>query len=111
MSSTTTFGNLATLIPRWHAASMAEKISNLVADAIARLDASSGLGMYVIPASHKADLDDADLACVHIASKGLGKGGGVMVVKYFHADEQKLAVCQACSLAIDMNKASGAGLQ
>jgi len=107
----TAFGNLATLTPRWHAANMAEKIPNQAADAIRRFDAAPGLGMYLIPASHKADLDDADLACVHIASKGLGKGGGVRVVKYFHADEQKLAVCQACSQAIGMNKAAGAGLQ
>ena len=90
---------------------MAEKMPNQVADAIARLDAASGLGMYLIPASHKADLDDADLACVHIARKGLGKGGGVRVVKYFHADEQKLAVCQVCSQAIGANKTAGAGLQ
>ena len=81
-----------------------EKVKNHVADAITQFNApATGLGMYLIPASHKADLDDADLAYIHIARKGLGSGG-VRVVKYFHADEQKLAVCQACSQAIGANK-------
>ena len=96
----------------WHAEGMAEKAPNQVAHSIARLDAPDmGLGMYLVPASHKAALDDADLACVHIARKGLGGGGCVRVVKYFYTDEQKLAVCQACSQAIGANKAAGAGLQ
>ena len=91
---------------------MAVKVPNQVGEAIAQLDASvTGLGMYLVPASHRAALDDADLACVHIARKGLGKGGGVRVVKYFQADEQKLAVCQACSQAIGANKAADAGPQ
>jgi len=90
---------------------MAVKVPNQVGEAIAQLDASvTGLGMYLVPASHKAALDDADLACVHIARKGLG-GGGVKMVQYLHADEQKLAVCQVCSQAIGANKAAGALLQ
>jgi hypothetical protein len=60
----------------------------------------TGLGMYFVPASHRAALDDADLACVHIAKKGLGGRDGVKAVQYFHADYQKLAVCQACGHAI-----------
>ena len=91
---------------------MAEKMPNQVADAIARFDApETGLGMYLVPASHQSALDDADLACVHIARKGLGGHRGVKVVRYFHADEQKLAVCQACAQAIGEKKAAGAVLQ
>ena len=91
---------------------MAEKMPNQVADAIARFDApETGLGMYLIPASHQSALDDADLACVHIARKGLGGRRGVKVVRYFHADEQKLAVCQACAQAIGAQKAAGARVQ
>lgn len=67
--------------------------------------------MYLIPASHQSALDDADLACVHIAKKGLGGRGGVKVVRYFHAAEQKLAVCHACAQAIGEKKAAGACLQ
>lgn len=91
---------------------MAQKIPNQIADAIARFDApDTGLGMYLIPASHQSALDDADLACVHIAKKGLGGRGGVKVVRYFHAAEQKLAVCHACAQAIGEKKAAGACLQ
>jgi hypothetical protein len=62
--------------------------------------------MYLVPASHRAALDDADLACVHIAKKGLGGRDGVKAVQYFHADYQKLAVCQACGHAIAATKAA-----
>jgi len=89
---------------------MADKIPNQV-DAVARLDEpDAGLGMYLVPASHKAALDDADLACVHIAKKGLG-GRGVKAVQYFHAAEQKLAVCTACGQVIDAKKTAGARVQ
>jgi hypothetical protein len=63
--------------------------------------------MYFVPASHREALDDADLACVHIATKGLG----VRVVRYFRADDQKLAVCEACGAAIWAEKAAGTRLQ
>ena len=90
---------------------MAEKVPNQVANKIARFDPSdAGLGMYLVPVSHKEALDDADLACVHIAKKGLG-GRGVRAVRYFHADEQKLAVCEACGQAIAAQKAGGARVQ
>jgi hypothetical protein len=86
---------------------MAEKAPKRLSEEITRFSQSdTGLGMYLVPASHRAALDDADLACVHIARKGLGGRGGVKAVQYFHADYQKLAVCQACGQAITATKAT-----
>jgi hypothetical protein len=90
---------------------MAERVPRQLAGTIARFGPSdTGLGMYLVPASHQAALDDADLACVHIAQNGLG-GGGVRVVQYFRADEQKLAVCEACGQVIAAKRATGARVQ
>lgn len=86
---------------------MANKPQKRLTDEFARLGLSdTGLGMYLVPASHRVALDDADLACVHIAKKGLGGPGGVKGVLYFRADHQKLAVCQACGHAIAATKAA-----
>jgi len=86
---------------------MADKAPKQLTDEVVPFGQSDiGLGMYLVPASHRADLDDADLACVHIAEKGLGGRDGVKTVQYFHADYQKLAVCQACGQAIAATKAA-----
>ena len=86
---------------------MADKAPKQLTDEIARFGPSdTGLGMYLVPASHRAALDDADLACVHIAKKGLGQRGGVKAVQYFQANYQKLAVCQACGQAIAATEAA-----
>lgn len=103
---------LRTLTLRWHAAGMAEKAGKQPSDEFARFDLSdTGLGMYRVPASYRVTLDDADLACAHIAKKGLGGRDGVKGVQYFEADNQKLAVCQACGRAIAATKAAAAVVQ
>jgi hypothetical protein len=84
-----------------------ERVPRQLGDSIERFGLSdTGLGMYFVPASHKEELDDADLACVHIAT-----GLGVRVVRYFRADDQKLAVCGTCSAVIRAEKAAGSRLQ
>ena len=71
---------------------MADTVPKQFANTITRFGpADTGLGMYLVPKSHKAALDDADLACVHIAEKGLGGRAGVKAVQYFYADDRKLA--------------------
>ena len=98
---------LANADPVLHAASMAGKAQKQLTDEIVRFGPSdTGLGMYFVPASHRAALNDADLACVHIANKGLGGRDGVKAVQYFQADYHKLAVCQACGQAIAATKAA-----
>jgi hypothetical protein len=86
---------------------MADKApKQLVGEVVPFGQSDSGLGMYLVPGSYRAALDDADLACVHIAKKGLGGRNGVKAVRYFQADYQKLAVCQTCSQAIAATKAA-----
>jgi hypothetical protein len=86
---------------------MADKVPQQFTDEVVRFGPSDkGLGMYFVPASHRVALDDADLACVHIAMKGLGGRAGVKAVQFFQADYQKLAVCQACGQAIAATKAA-----
>jgi len=107
MSRVTAFGNLANADQCWHAAGMADKGPQQLIDEAVRFGPSdTGLGLYFVPASHRAALDDADLACVHIAKKVLGGRDGVKAVQYFEADYQKLAVCQACGQAIAATKAA-----
>jgi hypothetical protein len=75
---------------------MVENADKQLAELITQFGPPDGATeLFSVPASHRASLDGADLACRHIAEKGTGPGGVLTVYFYTHSGKL-LAVCPAC---------------
>lgn len=87
--------------------SMAHKVPGKLGDLLTRLgppDATTPL--YRIPASNKADWDNADFACQHIALNGAEAGGDGYYERRIEGVGRAL-FCEACNK--NFSKAAGAG--
>jgi hypothetical protein len=86
---------------------MAEEIRGKLGDVIKRMGPPDSVTeLYAVPASHKQDLDGADLACRHIAD-GTDTGDGFYVRRL--GNGKTLAVCEKCNTHFEGGKAAGAG--